>query len=248
MHTFDPLRPLRAGTTVLAVLALVIVSAIALAPGASARTQHCTDHTTTTKIDADLAGPTTVSVTDTRTGDPIDVVVTITGTTFTLDSGDADLTLDDASWCLKSATLAHDGTGTSGTSGSTNKHGRTQDISYLVLYSVTTVDPTPVAPCNASTSSGGAGVTTTVHDIGVAGPTSFVFDWEAQNVPDQFEVFYEGALIHDTGVVGDAINEGTGSATLTVPAGTSTQVTVVVTGPSGTAWDYRVNCPAGTTP
>ncbi|KRE36170.1 hypothetical protein ASG73_13950 [Janibacter sp. Soil728] len=67
-------------------------------------------------------------------------------------------------------------------------------------------------------------------------------------MPDQFQVFYEGVLLHDTGVVGDAINEGTGSATVTVPAGTSTQVTVVVTGPSGTAWDYVVNCPAGTVP
>lgn len=246
MHTLDPLRPLRVGTALLAALALVL-AALALAPPAGAATQHCTDHTTATKIDADLAGPTTVTVTDTRTGDPIDVVVTITGTSFTLASGDPDLNLEDASWCLKSATLAHDGSGTSGVSSSTNKQGRTQDISYLVLYSVTTTDPTPVTPCNASTSSGGAGVTTTVHGIGAAGPTSFLFEWEAYGVPDQFQVFYEGALIHDTGVVGDDINEGTGSATLTLPAGTSTEVTVVVTGPDGTAWDYRVNCPAGTT-
>lgn len=244
MHTLNPLRPLRVGTALLAALALVL-AALALAPPAGAATQHCTDHTTATKIDADLAGPTTVTVTDTRTGDPIDVVVTITGTSFTLASGDPDLTLEDASWCLKSATLAHDGTGTSGVGGSTNKQGRTQDISYLVLYSVTTTDPTPVTPCNASTSSGGQGVTTTVHELGTAGPTSFPFAWEAYGQADRFQVFYEGVEIFDTGLVGDNINEGTGSTTVAVPAGTSTQVTVTVTGPEfGTLWDYTVSCPA----
>ena len=98
-------------------------------------------------------------------------------------------------------------------------------------------------PCNAATQSGGAGVTTTVHELGVSGPTSFLFQWEAYGIPDQFQVYYEGNLIYDTGVVGDDINEGTGSATVTVPAGTSSTVTVVVTGPSGTAWQYTVNCP-----
>ena len=62
-------------------------------------------------------------------------------------------------------------------------------------------------------------------------------------MPDQFEVLYEGNLIFDTGVVGDNINEGTGSSTVNVPAGSATTVTVRVTGPNGTGWDYRVNCP-----
>lgn len=247
MHTSDRLRT---GLGLLAALALVLAYAVGFAPAAGATTEHCTDHTTATKIeiDDDFVSPTTVTVTDTRTGDPIDVLVSVSGPDFSLESADPDLTLEDATWCLKSATLAHDGTGTSGTSASTNKKGMAQDISYLVLYSVATVDPTPVAVCNDTTSSGGPGVTTTAHELGVAGPTSFLFEWEAYTVPDQFQVFYEGVLIHDTGVVGDAIGDGTGSATVMVPAGTSTQVTVVVTGPSGTVWDYRVNCPAGTVP
>lgn len=242
---------IRTGAGLLAALVLVLAYVFAVAPSADAATQHCTDHTTATKIevDDDFVNPTTVSVTDTRTGDLIDVLVTITGASFSLESGDADLTLDGAAWCIKSATLAHDGTGTSGVSGSTNKKGVTQDISYLVLVSVTTVDPTPVAECNTATSSGGQGVTTTVHELGTAGPTSFLFEWETLNQPDQLEVFYEGVKIHDTGLVGDNINDGTGSATVTVPAGTSTQVTVTVTGPeAGTVWDYVVNCPAGTVP
>lgn len=76
------------------------------------------------------------------------------------------------------------------------------------------------------------------------GPTSFLFEWEAFNQPDQFEIFYEGALIFDTGLVGDNINEGTGSATVNVPAGSATTITVRVTGPeAGTVWEYTVNCP-----
>lgn len=102
----------------------------------------------------------------------------------------------------------------------------------------------PPQPCSQTTGSGGEGFTSTVHELGVNGPTSFVFEWEALNQPDQFEVLYEGVEIFDTGLVGDNINEGTGSATVNVPAGTSTQVTVNVTGTEfGTLWSYVVNCP-----
>lgn len=167
--------------------------------------------------DDGFVSPTTITVTDTRTGDPIDTLVSVSGPDFSLESADPDLTLEDATWCVKSATMAHDGTGMSGTSASTNKRGTAQDISYFVLYSVATVDPTPVAVCNDTTSSGGPRVTTTGHELGLAGPTSFLFEWEAYTVPDQFQVFYEGVLIHDTGVVGDSIGEGTGSATVMVP-------------------------------
>jgi hypothetical protein len=101
----------------------------------------------------------------------------------------------------------------------------------------------PPQQCNEQTTAGGAGVTTTIHELGVAGPTSFLFEWEAFGVPDQFEVIYEGAVIHNTGFVGDFGGEGTGSATVNVPAGSATTVTVRVTGPAGTAWNYTVNCP-----
>lgn len=114
-----------------------------------------------------------------------------------------------------------------------------------------------IQPCDATTTSGGQGVTTTAHELGRSGPTSFLFEFDAISVPDRFQVYYEGALIYDSGfrgdsgytdpVTGDPIvvtGPGAGSATVMVPSGTATSVTVVVTGPiSGTAWDYTVNCP-----
>ncbi|GCE38842.1 hypothetical protein Rhow_002366 [Rhodococcus wratislaviensis] len=97
--------------------------------------------------------------------------------------------------------------------------------------------------CDESTMSGGEGVTETVHQLGRGGPTSFVLSYETYSVPDQIEVFYQGALIHSTGYIGDNINEGTGSAVINVPAGSETSVLVRVTGPNDTDWDYTVHCP-----
>lgn len=97
--------------------------------------------------------------------------------------------------------------------------------------------------CNQSTKSGGAGVTSTNHQIGRTGPTSFVLSYETYAIPDKIEVFYQGALIHNTGYVGDNLNQGTGSALVNVPPGTATSVVVRVTGPNNTDWDYTVNCP-----
>ena len=100
-------------------------------------------------------------------------------------------------------------------------------------------------------------MTTTAHSLGVPGPTSFLFEFNAQSVPDRFQIFYEGAQILDTGWRGAGswtdpdgnpitiAGPGLGSATVAVPAGSATSVTVVVTG-SGptTVWSYTVNCPA----
>jgi len=97
--------------------------------------------------------------------------------------------------------------------------------------------------CNESTRSGGAGVTETIHQIGRTGPTAFVLEHETLNIPDLIEVFYEGARVHSTGFIGDNLNEGTGSALVTIPAGAATSVVVRVTGPADTAWDYTVHCP-----
>lgn len=118
--------------------------------------------------------------------------------------------------------------------------------------------PVVVQPCDAQTISGGQGVTTTGHELGTSGPTSFLFEFDAVSVPDRFQVFYEGTLIYDSGfrggtgftdpATGGSIvvsGPGAGSVTVAVPAGTATSVTVVVTGPiPGTAWSYTVNCPA----
>ncbi len=97
-------------------------------------------------------------------------------------------------------------------------------------------------PCNADTIAGGPGVTNTKHAIGRPGPTTFVLRHETFSIPDRIEVFYEGRLIHDTGYIGDDINEGWGTPTVAVPPGASRDVLVRVTGPTGTDWNYTANC------
>lgn len=101
------------------------------------------------------------------------------------------------------------------------------------------VPPPPgTAPCNTATNSGGAGVTTTNHSLGATRGT-FTFSYDAFSVPDRFQVVYEGQTLLDTGSV-------SGSATRTLSfSGSSSVVTVTVTGPSGTAWNYTVSCPSG---
>ncbi|MGX1776848.1 hypothetical protein ACWIGW_32400 [Nocardia brasiliensis] len=101
----------------------------------------------------------------------------------------------------------------------------------------------PTQRCNQSTKSGGAGVTDTTHELGRGGPLSFALAYETYDVPDKIDVFYQGALVRTTGYVGDHLNQGTGSITVGLPAGTATAVMVRVTGPNGTKWDYTVRCP-----
>lgn len=103
--------------------------------------------------------------------------------------------------------------------------------------------PPAVQKCNASTKSGNDGITETIHQLGVTGPTSFVLRYETYNVPDRIEVFYQGGRVLDTGFVGDNTNEGTGSATVRLPRGLASSVLVRVTGGSRTDWDYTVACP-----
>lgn len=99
----------------------------------------------------------------------------------------------------------------------------------------------PVPTCTQSTTSGGQDGSTTNHELGRPGPTSFQLTYDMGEVPDQLQVFYEGVNIYDTGDLVD----GTQTVTVTVPAGSSTQVTVVVTAPLfGTNWEYTVFCPA----
>lgn len=101
----------------------------------------------------------------------------------------------------------------------------------------------PTQGCNATTMGGGAGVTSTKHEIGRPGPTAFVLRHETYSIPDRIEVFYEGNRIHDTGYIGDDTNQGTGQVVVGVPPGLSTSVLVRITGPNNTEWDYTVNCP-----
>lgn len=219
--------------------AAVLVAPGALAsPGGSTVAGHCADHTTAAKVEAG-ASPATVTVVDSTTGDLVEVLVTISGTTFELTPTDPEVTLVDGSWCVKASNESAAGSGTTGASQSTNHKGMVQDISYVAVYGVTSEDTT-VVPCNEQLASGGQGVTTTIHELGTTGPTSFTVDWDMLVQQDSLEVFYEGVELFDTGIVG-----GTGSATVTVPAGSSSQVTVVMTGPEiGTVWYYTVHCPA----
>jgi hypothetical protein len=107
-------------------------------------------------------------------------------------------------------------------------------------------------PCDAQASAtGGVGVTSTVHAMGATSGT-FEFYIAAYNVPDRFQVFYEGNVIFDqeigtgaTGSLGSPNVDPVYDKTVQVPfgPGVSQQVTVVVTGASGTVWDYRISCP-----
>jgi hypothetical protein len=94
----------------------------------------------------------------------------------------------------------------------------------------------PVQSCNVQTVSGGAGTTTTTHQLGQTSG-SFRFSYQAFSVPDRFQVIYEGNTLLDTGSVSG------GSTKLVAFSGAATTVTVIVTGPPGTSWNYTVNCP-----
>lgn len=101
---------------------------------------------------------------------------------------------------------------------------------------------TPIPqPCNTATVSGGQGITVTNHELGVAGPTSFQFDYDTVIQPDQITIRYEGNVIFDVGPVGTG---GLVTTTVNVPAGTSTQIEITVNGvEAGTVWSYVVHCP-----
>ncbi len=100
----------------------------------------------------------------------------------------------------------------------------------------------PTQNCNEATVSGGAGVTDTNHQLGRPGPTSFELVYETENVPDNIEVFYQGGKVFESGYIGDDLNEGTGSAVVSLPPGAATTVLVRVSGPNGTNWTYTVRC------
>lgn len=78
----------------------------------------------------------------------------------------------------------------------------------------------------SSAVSGGAGITSTKHELGRGGPTSLALGYETEDIPDLIEVYYQGRLIHSTVYIGADINEGTGSAVVNVPAGGASSVLV----------------------
>lgn len=91
--------------------------------------------------------PATVPVA-TATGETVEVVVTITGSSFEItEPAGASYALSSASWCVKSSTKiteAAPGTGLTGSSPSQNKKGVPQGIGYVIVYDVTAA---LAAPC-----------------------------------------------------------------------------------------------------
>ena len=147
---------------VLLVLAMVTTTtAVTVAPAANAdpaSAQCPTTDGTNAGVKVALSDiPVTVSVTDTRTAAPVEVVVTFTddGTRFDL-SGPPDprgYFVDDGSWCVKAAkgnTAPLIGTGAGGASPASNKKGEVLRIDYVTLFTVS-VGPRVFVCLNSST-------------------------------------------------------------------------------------------------
>jgi hypothetical protein len=108
---------------------------------------------------------------------------------------------------------------------------------YLGYKALSDDEEDNAVPCNQSTKSGGAGVTTTEHGLGKKSGT-FTFQYNAYIEPDRFEIIYEGKTILNTGNV-----SGSGSRSVSF-SGSSKTATVRVTGSSSTTvWDYTLYCP-----
>jgi hypothetical protein len=136
-----------AAALVIGTLAFGGATTAAGADGGSTPSRHCADHTKATKVE----GSGTVWVRDTTTGQLIEVQVTVDGSEVVFTSPDHELT--DASFCLKGGPASTGPLG--GTSGDTssipNGGGQVPDISYVVLYSVSTGGD---QPCVAFTEPG----------------------------------------------------------------------------------------------
>lgn len=66
--------------------------------------------------------------------------------------------------------------------------GRAIDLGSAILGNGSSLPTTQ--QCNQSRQSGGEGVTSTYHELGRSGPTSFLLEWETYDVPDRIQVFY----------------------------------------------------------
>jgi len=98
-----------------------------------------------------------------------------------------------------------------------------------------------IVPCNDVVNSGANTVDTKTVQMGVNRGT-FIFDYISVNIPDRFEMFYEGRKIFDTGFISTSF----GRETVNFGPGTAKTITVKVTGNSDpeTYWWYKVRCPS----
>lgn len=263
-----------------ALLAAMLLAFSLMAGTATARERgrpadlHCANHQTEMKVDvpsgwdfyADGPYVAVVSVEDTRTGDVIDVTVTIDRKTVTFSSDDFEL--EDVEFCLKGGP---NNTGPlSGLTGNTdtipNRGGQTPDISYVVVYSVTTVDE-EIFECGEELSvSGGFEIFEGTIEMGQSSG-QFEFFYRGINQPDWFEIYYEGERIFDV-VSGtqannpvydplfeeggrffgaserESLDNNTRLLSFGDATSTSTQLTLRVTGSEpGTLWQAVVSCP-----
>jgi|GEM_PF-5696539 len=93
--------------------------------------------------------------------------------------------------------------------------------------------------CNAVTKSGGYGTTTTEHFLGIESGLVTI-DYEMYGIPDQMDVFYDGAKVAST----NGNVSGTGTLSFAFDGTPPYSYTITVVGDNtGTAWDYVGNCP-----
>lgn len=104
-----------------------------------------------------------------------------------------------------------------------------------------TPEPTaPDVPCGQTATSGGTGVTVTMHPLGST-PGTVKIDYNMYGAPDSMDVYYQDKLVAST----NGLVANTGSLSFPYnPTNDVYEIKVIITGGSdGTAWDYIVNCP-----
>lgn len=100
---------------------------------------------------------------------------------------------------------------------------------------------TKVVECNATVNSGGQGETVTEHKLGNS-PGIVVVDYDAQNIPDEFIVFYDGNIVASTN--GLVSHEGSLTWEYNPNSGKPDFCIVKVSAPNyRTNWSCLVNCP-----
>jgi hypothetical protein len=131
---------------------------------------------------------------------------------------------------------------------------------YVQYTSATTCNT--LIDSNAWGGSGGRGIYTITIDVG-NGTGNLTLTYQAFNVPDKWEVYWNGSLVIDTGFRGSSAfnaqlnalgypnvsGPGSGTASFTKTTQTPGTITIVVTAPlTGTEWNATLSCPSDPTP
>lgn len=116
----------------------------------------------------------------------------------------------------------------------------TEELELMAESCVTPAPTEPDVPCGQTATSGGAGVTVTMHPLGST-PGTVKIDYNMYGAADSMDVYYRDKLVAST----NGLVQNTGSLTFEyAPVNNDYEIKVIVTGgSSGTAWDYIVNCP-----